>query len=91
MHLVPYIFLFLVGMLGLLLLTADPEGGFHWVGYTGASRSPVEVGVVRVVGAVLVVLAVLPIIKNKRGIRIFWLIGSYHDDGTNHQLSGLPG
>ncbi|WP_313474502.1 hypothetical protein, partial [Stutzerimonas kunmingensis] len=25
------------------------------------------------------------------GIRIFWLIGSYHDDGTNHQLSGLPG
>ncbi len=65
MHLVPYIFLFLVGMLGLLLLTADPEGGFHWVGYTGASRSPVEVGVVRVVGAVLVVLAVLPIIKNK--------------------------
>ncbi|MDG9977215.1 hypothetical protein [Ectopseudomonas oleovorans] len=66
MHLVPYIFLFLVGMLGLLLLTADPEGGFHWVGYTGASRSPVEVGVVRVVGAVLVVLAVLPIIKNKR-------------------------
>ncbi|QPZ59519.1 hypothetical protein I9X26_32350 [Pseudomonas aeruginosa] len=27
----------------------------------------------------------------KLGIRIFWLIGSYHDDGTNHQLSGLPG
>ncbi|MGK2741203.1 D-glucuronyl C5-epimerase family protein [Tepidicaulis sp. LMO-SS28] len=26
-----------------------------------------------------------------KGIRIFWLIGSYHDDGTNHQLSGLPG
>ncbi|HHQ6979023.1 TPA: hypothetical protein ACSTQ4_000076 [Pseudomonas aeruginosa] len=30
-------------------------------------------------------------IKNLLGIRIFWLIGSYHDDGTNHQLSGLPG
>ena len=28
---------------------------------------------------------------NFSGIRIFWLIGSYHDDGTNHQLSGLPG
>ena len=30
-------------------------------------------------------------IEDKKGIRIFWLIGSYHDDGTNHQLSGLPG
>ena len=29
--------------------------------------------------------------EEKLGIRIFWLIGSYHDDGTNHQLSGLPG
>ncbi|SDT89162.1 hypothetical protein [Halopseudomonas salegens] len=66
MHLVPYIFLFLVGMLGLLLLTVDPEGGYHWMGYTGVRRGPLDVGVVRVVGAVLVVLAVLPLLKNKR-------------------------
>lgn len=32
MHLVPYAFLLIVGVLGLVLLTADPEGGFQWTG-----------------------------------------------------------
>lgn len=66
MHLVPYVFLFLVAALGFMLLTADPEGGFQWLGYTGASQSPVGTNLVRVVGAVLIVLALLPLFGRKR-------------------------
>tara|TARA_R110002020_G_scaffold276362_2_gene491735 strand:+ start:8216 stop:8416 length:201 start_codon:yes stop_codon:yes gene_type:complete len=66
MHLVPYAFLFMVGVLGLMLLTADPEGGFQWTGYMGTSRGSVDITLVRVMGGVLVVLAVLPLINWKR-------------------------
>lgn len=66
MHLIPYAFLLMVGVLGLLMLTTDPETGFRWMGYTGAGRSSVDIGLVRVLGGVLVVLAVLPLFKKRR-------------------------
>ena len=66
MHYVPYVFLAMVGLLGLTLLLGSAEGGYQWLGYTGAGGAPVNSTLVRLLGAGLIVVAVLPLIKGRR-------------------------
>ncbi|WP_304638875.1 hypothetical protein [Pseudomonas sp.] len=66
MHYIPYLFLALVALLGVVLLTSDPASGYRWLGYTGGGGGVVGGGVVRLLGLGLIVLAVIPLLGKKR-------------------------
>jgi len=66
MHYIPYLFLGMVGLLGLTLLLGNPQSDYQWLGYTGAGSAPVSGTLVRLLGAGLIVLALLPLVKRRR-------------------------